>query len=203
MPSITAVPFLTKDSLTKERSETRVGYRRRAIPPRPKGRGFSHKIDETWCLYNGHLVDDELNALWNHFAMGVRILVITDSCHSGTVSRGRQRSRAMPLAVALATYRVRRDFYLRIMQHCKNQPAPVASVRLLSACSDQETTADGDKNGYFTSALKQVWADGTFVGDYNHFYEQIYAKLYPGQSPEHSIIGSWDETYNQQRPFML
>lgn len=159
--------------------------------------------DETWCLYNGHLVDDELNALWNHFAIGVRILVITDSCHSGTVSRGRQRSRAMPLAVALATYRVRRDFYLRIMQHCKNQPAPVASVRLLSACSDQETTADGDKNGYFTSALKQVWADGTFVGDYNHFYEQIYAKLYPGQSPEHSIIGSWDETYNQQRPFML
>src|SRR5262245_4834993 len=31
--------------------------------------------DETWCLYNGELVDDELYALWGKFAEGVRILV--------------------------------------------------------------------------------------------------------------------------------
>ena len=41
--------------------------------------------DETWCLYNGELVDDELYALWGKFALGVRILVFSDSCHSGTV----------------------------------------------------------------------------------------------------------------------
>src|SRR3972149_2330925 len=41
--------------------------------------------DETWCLYNGEFVDDELYALFGKFARGIRILVFSDSCHSGTV----------------------------------------------------------------------------------------------------------------------
>ena len=42
-------------------------------------------LDETWCLYNGELIDDELNAAWAKFKKGIRILVFSDSCHSGTV----------------------------------------------------------------------------------------------------------------------
>lgn len=43
--------------------------------------------DETWCLYDGQIVDDELTHLWSSFAEGVRVFVISDSCHSGTVTR--------------------------------------------------------------------------------------------------------------------
>ena len=43
--------------------------------------------DETWVLYDRQLVDDELYALWSKFAPGVRILVLSDSCHSGTAIR--------------------------------------------------------------------------------------------------------------------
>lgn len=158
--------------------------------------------DETWCLYNGHLVDDELDLLWSRFAAGVRILVISDSCHSGTVTRGAGGvPRAIPLDVALATYKVQRDFYLELcnLHGCSVEPA--ASVRLLSACSDGETTSDGPSNGRFTAAIKQVWQDGCFGGDYNQFYERICDLLRPQQSPNHSVIGRWDEAYNQQRPF--
>jgi hypothetical protein len=42
---------------------------------------------ETWVLWNRQLIDDELYALWGRFRSGVRILLISDSCHSGTVSR--------------------------------------------------------------------------------------------------------------------
>ena len=42
-------------------------------------------LDETWCLYNGELLDDELFEAWTKFRDGVRILVFSDSCHSGTV----------------------------------------------------------------------------------------------------------------------
>jgi hypothetical protein len=41
--------------------------------------------DETWCLFDRMLLDDELYNLWTHFAAGVRIYVLSDSCHSGTV----------------------------------------------------------------------------------------------------------------------
>jgi hypothetical protein len=44
-------------------------------------------LDETWCLYDRMLVDDELYAMWAKFKPGVRILVLSDSCHSGTVTK--------------------------------------------------------------------------------------------------------------------
>lgn len=44
-------------------------------------------MDETWVLYDRQLIDDELYALWGEFPPGVRILVVSDSCHSGTVAR--------------------------------------------------------------------------------------------------------------------
>jgi hypothetical protein len=49
----------------------------------------SDGMDETWCLYDRMLIDDELARLWTEFAAGVRILMISDSCHSGTMARGR------------------------------------------------------------------------------------------------------------------
>jgi hypothetical protein len=43
--------------------------------------------DETWVLYDRQLVDLELYALWGEFKPGVRIFVLSDSCHSGSVTR--------------------------------------------------------------------------------------------------------------------
>ncbi len=42
---------------------------------------------ETWVLWDRQLIDDELYALWGLFQPDVRVLVISDSCHSGTVTR--------------------------------------------------------------------------------------------------------------------
>jgi hypothetical protein len=80
------------------------------------------KQDETWCLYDGQLIDDELYYELSRFAAGVRILVLSDSCHSGTVTRDLppsvaivptvpQRPKLMPLSVGLRTYRENRAFY--------------------------------------------------------------------------------------------
>jgi peptidoglycan hydrolase-like protein with peptidoglycan-binding domain len=43
--------------------------------------------DETWVLWDRQLLDDELYALWSRFAPGVRVVMLSDSCHSGTVLR--------------------------------------------------------------------------------------------------------------------
>ncbi|HQX76362.1 MAG TPA: caspase family protein, partial [Thermoflexales bacterium] len=44
-------------------------------------------LDETWVLYDRQIVDDELYALWSKFKKGVSVLMLSDSCHSGTVAK--------------------------------------------------------------------------------------------------------------------
>ncbi len=46
------------------------------------------KLDETWCLYDGQMIDDELYRMYGALAEGVRVLILSDSCHSGTVAKG-------------------------------------------------------------------------------------------------------------------
>ncbi len=77
------------------------------------------KQDETWCLFDGQLIDDELYYELSKFKAGVRVLVLSDSCHSGTVVRaGRpapgtpeQRPRIMPPAVGLRVYAAHKAYY--------------------------------------------------------------------------------------------
>ncbi|MGC3972012.1 MAG: caspase family protein [Pirellulales bacterium] len=44
-------------------------------------------LDETLCLHDRMIVDDELYWAWKQFKQGVRILVVLDCCHSGTAVR--------------------------------------------------------------------------------------------------------------------
>ncbi len=46
------------------------------------------QLDETWCLYDGQMIDDELYRMYGALAEGVRVLILSDSCHSGTVAKG-------------------------------------------------------------------------------------------------------------------
>jgi len=83
------------------------------------------KKDETWCLFDGQLIDDELYFELSRFAEGVRILVFSDSCHSGTVTREArlvpttnpgERPKLMPEAVAMRTYREHQAFYDKLQR---------------------------------------------------------------------------------------
>lgn len=201
----------------------------------------SDGIDETWCLYDGHLIDDELGLAWTRFAQGVRILVVSDSCHSGTMTRGvLGMPRSMPRSVAVATWQRQRGFYTTVFNalyglvwkkpsvkpaippstHPSGNPNPplsvptpnnaavdssnpVASVRLLAACAEDQAAFDGKTNGFFTQTLKAVWQNGQFHGDYAAFYDQLYQKMRLYQLPQYTRLGADDAAFDAQKPFQI
>lgn len=134
-------------------------------------------MDETWCCYDRQIIDDELYALWAKFKPGVRIFMLSDSCHSGLVAKAPDfmkvtaekglRSRALPLEVQAATYREHKAFYdgLHAAHPAGDQVEIGACVILISGCKDNQSSADGDRNGLFTEKLLQVWNSGKFEGN--------------------------------------
>lgn len=173
--------------------------------------------DETWCLYDGQLIDDELYSSWGAFAAGVRIFLLSDSCHSGTVSKAmhyaaKSRSgptpvyRVMPDEVALRVYQNNKKFYDPILKRrdlAKALAAVKASVLLISGCQDNQLSQDGTFNGLFTGNLKAAWNGGTFAGSYRRFHTAIGSKMPPDQTPKLSMVGASSAAFIAQKPFTI
>jgi hypothetical protein len=181
--------------------------------------------DETWCLYDGELIDDEIYTALGRLARGVRVLVFSDSCHSGTVTKvmfyatraaapgaaggataaGGVRYRAMPREVALRTYRAHRAMYDRLQKAVRpNAEESVrASVILLSGCQDNQFSADGDFNGLFTANVLRVWKEGQFTGSYRKFHTAVVKNMPPDQTPNFFTAGAPNRAFERQRPFTV
>jgi len=197
------------------------------------------KKDETWCLYDGEVIDDELYLEFSAFAEGVRVLVLSDSCHSGTVTRAAPpepgasqtgRSKMMPLAVAMRTYREHQAFYDKLQRdvaqasgkasvtdpdaalaHAHVAVSPrltaiakdsKAAIILISGCQDNQTSMDGDHNGAFTEQLLQVWNDGKYRGNYAKFHAAITARMLSTQTPNFFTLGP-AASFASEEPFSV
>jgi metacaspase-1 len=182
--------------------------------------------DETWVLYDRQLVDDELYALWATFEPGVCIFVLSDSCHSGTVTRNidasvpnvvasredaeaqSPRFRAMPRDVMIATYRANRATYDGIQDACPGaeqleEGGVPATVLLISGCQDDQLSLDGFSNGFFTEQLLRVWEDGAWRGSYPAFHEAIRSRMPDKQQPNYTRVGAAADDFEQQDPLTI
>jgi metacaspase-1 len=147
------------------------------------------KKDETWCLYDGELIDDEVYNELGHFAAGVRIFVLSDSCHSGSVVRARVpemvagigRSKMMPPSVAMRTYTMHKEFY-DALQHTVAEDArragagdPDAALAQLHANASNRLTAIAGKTKASVILISGCQDNQTSLdGDHNGaFTEQL------------------------------
>jgi len=184
-------------------------------------------LDETWVLYDRQLIDDELYAMWSRFRPGVQIFVLSDSCHSGTVTKAmffepmpfiphlnarvrattevNIRPKFLPPELQSKLYKEHTTLYDDIRKRTPRREKinVECSVILISACQDNQVAMDGNRNGLFTETLLKVWDNGKLNGGYHHFRNEIAAIMPPTQSPKYTIVGHRDRSFERRKPFTL
>lgn len=187
--------------------------------------------DETWVLYDRMFVDDELYFAWSKFRKGVRIVLVSDSCHSGTIAKSlivgnseRETGNDRKLDVlggralveilkseAALLYKCHRTQY---DQHLKHVPSPKkieigASVILLAASQDDQLanvgSVSGAKLSLFTDELLTVYRKSSGGMNYPSFVKAIEKRIPRKyrQTPNLYKVGSANKTFSAQRPFSI
>jgi hypothetical protein len=179
--------------------------------------------DETWVLYDRMLIDDELYTMWSKFKTGTRIVIISDSCHSGTVAKEisenehylrkiypdfyntpeRFNFKTVPPDISFTTHNKHLQLYDSIQEICSKGEnyAVNASIILLAACQDNQTASDGSKNSLYTAILKQVWDEGRYNGNYIDFWKKMVDKSPSTQSPSYYKTGCINLDFENCSPF--
>jgi hypothetical protein len=162
-------------------------------------------LDETWCLYDGELIDDDLRRLLSKFDTGVNVIVVSDSCHSGTVTKRRTLDLQMG-DVKCAPFRTsmvasKSSTPEQEASCTRTRPRMRASVLLLSGCQDNQFSFDGPQNGAFTAALLAIYAGGTFKGGYRAFRKAIVGIMPPNQTPALTITGAKNKAFEEGEVF--
>ncbi len=184
--------------------------------------------DETWCLYDRQLLDDELFEAFLQFKEGVRILVVSDSCHSGTMTKaidvdvieeaisatlaslekqGVLRNKSMkgidPYAKNYAT--VYKPVLERLKQTAgKKNRRVAAAVKLFAACQDNQVAYDGDKNGRFTAMLKALM-DRDLVNEHTNSEKLLHLLKNQFQYPTPNLLdyGAIIDSFDRYFPFIV
>jgi len=137
--------------------------------------------DEAVYLYDGTVIDDDLRAILNGIHPQATLVIISDSCFSGSVTRLAPEPalpRFIPPTVSTASKMARRSFLV---------PESGMPEILISGCSDSEYSYDaefnGRPNGAMTAYAIQVIKLNPNV-TYREFYSGLHALLPSNDYPQ-------------------
>lgn len=156
--------------------------------------------DECLCPHDlmekGPITDDELAELFAARAYGVKVIFISDSCHSGTVSKFApittppttkdksapiRKVRFLPPGVFLSSEKIRK---LGVRSRRPASPPGRHQALLISGCQDTEYSYDawfeGRPNGAFSFVALQALAKLPNSATYRDWYKGI-RKVLPSQ----------------------
>ena len=185
-------------------------------------------LDETWCLYDGEVIDDILFQRWFKFRAGVRIIVISDSCHSGSVIKRIVRgaaeivdeeivSKRMPMDVGIRVFQKHEKEYrafnkketpLRASKTKKISKADIkATVLLMSGCQDnqlsQAQSYSYPDNSLFTAIMMGILSKPKKPTKYSSLMKVIRSKMPQDQQPNLMTLGKKPEVLEEQKPFKI
>jgi metacaspase-1 len=145
--------------------------------------------DEAWCLYNNILMDDELFEKWKEFRPGVRILVIVDSCHSGTSIKNPETNQEYHSG--------------RFPMEKANEVQ--ASCLLLASCQDKQYSYSGINihNSLYTYWMLEILKQYEYCDSYRELHNRISNHMPPASQPNLFPFGPGANQFVKMRPFKI
>lgn len=197
----------------------------------PDGEVWDNGTDETLCVYDRQLLDDELSVLWTQFHEEVRVLFLLDSCHSGGMldqgiarqlsdedrkveviteqdAKGGLIAKTMDALAAERIVQANPNVYKQIHEEIGQEPDPsevMATIFQIAGCRDDQLSYESREleHGQFTSALLEAWQGGEFHGTYLQFFDAIDQKMPDYQNPRLRTLGPTHEAFNSESPFTI
>jgi hypothetical protein len=183
---------------------------------------WSDRYDETWCLYDAQLVDDELYYQWKKFRKGVRIVVMSDSCFSGDIAKlvvlaKKGPSKAMPKKEGEKTYQKNKKFYNKLVKELASKELKtfktnkkgkiVASLLQISSSQEFQTSnAETDQfpnNSLFTAVLFKIIKSAKKIKSYEQLIATLKQSMPDFQMPKEQMLGDLSLKLQLDKPFSI
>jgi len=190
------------------------GHGARIISGDPREKGN----DEAIVLYDMIMKDDYIDVFLRLFREGSRVILVSDSCYSGTIYHVGKNppqwdvnppgeipesglaTKMLYRGSVMDHMKTLRDKYLALDVSFTEQSKllsedVMADVVVLSACDDNEPAADGPVNGVFTECLLSVLNDNDSpaprqpVCSYQELVKAIHNLAGNGQNPRCTQLG--------------
>jgi len=148
--------------------------------------------DETPVAYDREVIDDKIHEALIKFRRDVRIVMIRDSCNSGTNYRG------------IKTVSVQEDYIFRPVARTSRDLVEIkAQLIHLGGCRDGFTSAGYYGGGAFTMALCEAWQNGAFDGTFKELHQKICELITASQKPQYSEYGPVSDNFKNQKAFAI
>ncbi len=144
--------------------------------------------DETLVAYNRELVDDELNTIWPNFSEGVRIVMMSDSCNSGSNYRLTESNITNSSPMVLMDVERAREMQAQMIH--------------FGGCRDGYSSSGYFGGGAFTTALCTIWDKGQWDGNYREFLDAIAVAVRETQEPQYNEYGAVEDRFRNSKPFV-
>jgi len=173
--------------------------------------------DETWCLHDADLIDDELVEIWRLAAPGTRVLVVTESCFGGGMSRYGADVLAWYLdpspALDRPVYRSPAPVLRGVKQFAQPAVSCIsrtpshddgirASVLMMAGAAERQKAQEG----LYIRHLLELWRGGRFRESFCALHRHLRERVQhdnPEQEPQISMLGTPDPDFPLEMAFHL
>lgn len=160
--------------------------------------------DETWCLHDAGLTDDELVRIWRKAPAGSRVVVVSESCYAGGMRRDDgflDECSGPPAPVDRPVYRSDGPVTRGVKQYAPTLPSSCiprmpddddgikASVLVMAGAAEAQTAQEG----LYTHHLLKLWNGGAFRGSFCALHRSLCQRVQndnPAQVPQIMMLGT-------------